>query len=68
MRKNLVTVSFTSHCISNREWVGFGSFLGHCKKSCTLKPRKYESIVIKLANVLLFMTLLHGMGQHLIIV
>ena len=48
----------------DRKWVGFGSFLGHFKRFCPLKPRKYEKTIIKLTNVLLFMSLLHGMEQN----
>ena len=48
----------------DRKWVGFGSFLGHFKRFCPLKPRKYEKTIIKLTNVLIFMSLLHGMEQN----
>ena len=40
----------------DRKWVGFGSFLGHFKRFCPLKPRKYEKTIIRLTNVLLFMS------------
>ena len=53
---------------SNRKWEGFGSFLGNFRKGYPLKPRKYETIIIKLTDVLLSMSLLHGLGQHWITV